>query len=128
MGEPRKSPDEALRTVPEAMEVIPALVEWGMLGPLRGRVLLPARGQARPQAGPRDRAWLGSMGPRMLRLTGELVDGWVAPLPSYRPYKRWGGSQERIDAGAEKAGRYPTPSRSGLAKTPSARRGASVRR
>ena len=108
MGEPRKSPGESLRAVREAMEVMRLLWSGERSARYEGE-FYSLRG-ARP--GPRPAheigIWLGSMGPRMLRLTGELADGWVAPIPSYLPYERWGDSQQRIDAGAEDAGRDPS--------------------
>ena len=108
MGEPRKSPGESLRVVREAMEVMRLLWSGERSARYEGE-FYSLRG-ARP--GPRPAheigIWLGSMGPRMLRLTGELADGWVAPIPSYLPYERWGDSQQRIDAGAEDAGRDPS--------------------
>jgi alkanesulfonate monooxygenase SsuD/methylene tetrahydromethanopterin reductase-like flavin-dependent oxidoreductase (luciferase family) len=108
MGEPRKSPGESLRAVREAMEVMRLL--WSGERSVRYEGEFYSLRGVRP--GPRPahqiEIWLGSMGPRMLRLTGELADGWVAPIPSYLPYERWGDSQERIDAGAEEAGRNPS--------------------
>jgi alkanesulfonate monooxygenase SsuD/methylene tetrahydromethanopterin reductase-like flavin-dependent oxidoreductase (luciferase family) len=51
--------------------------------------------------------WVGAIGPRMLRLTGRLADGWAAPLPAYLPYERLPVAQELIDGAARRAGRDP---------------------
>ncbi|GAA1299379.1 hypothetical protein GCM10009610_06290 [Pseudonocardia xinjiangensis] len=51
--------------------------------------------------------WVGSQGPRSLALTGQLADGWAAPIPSYLPYERWAQSNELLDRAARGAGRDP---------------------
>lgn len=108
MGEPRKSPREAFRAVREAMEVMRLL--WSNERSARYDGEFYSLNGVRP--GPRPAhdigIWLGSVGPRMLALTGELADGWVAPIPSYLPYERWEEAQRRIDAGALEAGREPS--------------------
>lgn len=107
MGETRKSPKEALRATREAIEVMRLL--WSGERSARYEGEFYALHGARP--GPRPahaiRIWLGAVGPRMLALTGELADGWVAPLPSYLSYERWGEAQELIDDAAREAGREP---------------------
>jgi alkanesulfonate monooxygenase SsuD/methylene tetrahydromethanopterin reductase-like flavin-dependent oxidoreductase (luciferase family) len=51
--------------------------------------------------------WLGAMGPRSLRQTGRLADGWV---PSIRPdaVHRLVEMNARVDEGAAQAGREPS--------------------
>src|SRR5215217_898522 len=44
--------------------------------------------------------WLGAYGPRMLRVTGELADGWVPSLPRL-PRAEVAEKRPRIDAAAE---------------------------
>ncbi|RVX40992.1 alkanesulfonate monooxygenase SsuD/methylene tetrahydromethanopterin reductase-like flavin-dependent oxidoreductase (luciferase family) [Nonomuraea polychroma] len=51
--------------------------------------------------------WLGAQGPRSLRLTGRVADGWAAPIPSYLPYEKWAESNAAIDKAASEAGRDP---------------------
>ena len=51
--------------------------------------------------------WVGSVGPRSMRLTGRLADGWAAPIPSYLPYDEWAGANAIIDEAAKAAGRDP---------------------
>lgn len=108
MGEPRKRPGEAFRSVREAMEVMRLL--WSNERSARYDGEFYSLNGVRP--GPRPAhdigIWLGSQGPRMLALTGEIADGWVAPIPSYLPYERWEEAQRRIDAGAREAGRDPS--------------------
>ena len=50
--------------------------------------------------------WLGAYGPRMLRLTGRLADGWV-PSAAYLPPEQLGERSRTIDAAARAAGRDP---------------------
>jgi len=50
--------------------------------------------------------WLGAYGPRMLRLTGRLADGWV-PSAAYLPPEQLGERSRTIDEAARAAGRDP---------------------
>jgi alkanesulfonate monooxygenase SsuD/methylene tetrahydromethanopterin reductase-like flavin-dependent oxidoreductase (luciferase family) len=52
--------------------------------------------------------WSGAVGPKALRLTGELFDGWAAPIPSYLPYEKWPEANRILDDAALAAGRQPT--------------------
>jgi alkanesulfonate monooxygenase SsuD/methylene tetrahydromethanopterin reductase-like flavin-dependent oxidoreductase (luciferase family) len=51
--------------------------------------------------------WLGSQGPRSLRLCGRIADGWAAPIAPYLPYERWAEANAIVDRAAEAAGRRP---------------------
>lgn len=51
--------------------------------------------------------WIGAQGPRALRLTVRIADGWAAPIPSYLPYEVWPDAQHEIDKAALSAGREP---------------------
>jgi hypothetical protein len=59
-----------------------------------------------PQPAHRIGIWLGVGGPRMLKLTGRLADGWV-PSIGWAPPGRLPELHERIDEGALEAGRRP---------------------
>lgn len=50
--------------------------------------------------------WLGTFGPRALRVTGELADGWI-PTLAYLPDAEIDGLRSRILRAAEAAGRDP---------------------
>src|SRR5206468_5059035 len=50
--------------------------------------------------------WLGAYGPRMVRLTGRLADGWIPSLPRM-PLADVPARQEAIDEAARRAGRDP---------------------
>jgi alkanesulfonate monooxygenase SsuD/methylene tetrahydromethanopterin reductase-like flavin-dependent oxidoreductase (luciferase family) len=52
--------------------------------------------------------WVGAYGPRMLRLTGRLADGWLPSLGgNYMSPDDVPKMQERVDEGAKQAGRDP---------------------
>jgi hypothetical protein len=107
MGESRKSPGEALGAVREAVEVMRLLWSEERSARYEGEFYSLRGTSPGPRPAHEIRIWLGAVGPRMLRLTGELADGWAAPIPAYLPYERWGEAQELIDAGAHEAGRDP---------------------
>lgn len=105
MGGPVREPREALAALREAILL--------MRGFWRGQTLrhdgefYRAMG-ARPGPVPsRDiDIWLGVIGPRALRLTGELADGWV-PSMAYVPPAQAAISNGIIDEAARAAGRDP---------------------
>lgn len=107
MGETRKSPGEALEAVREAVEVMRLLWSEERSARYEGKFYSLQGARPGPRPAHEIRIWLGAVGPRMLRLTGELADGWAAPIPAYLPYERWGEAQEMIDTGAHEAGRDP---------------------
>lgn len=51
--------------------------------------------------------WLGTFGPRALRLTGRTADGWI-PSYGYAPPSAIPGMRALIDEGAAEAGRDPS--------------------
>ncbi len=51
--------------------------------------------------------WLGSQGPRMLRVTGRVADGWISPLNIYVAPHEVPEKQQTIDDAARKVGRDP---------------------
>src|SRR5688500_800726 len=67
-----------------------------------------ARSGRRPHAPAHDIGiWLGVIGPRALRLTGELADGWV-PSMAYVPPSQAAKSNAIIDEAARASGREPS--------------------
>jgi alkanesulfonate monooxygenase SsuD/methylene tetrahydromethanopterin reductase-like flavin-dependent oxidoreductase (luciferase family) len=50
--------------------------------------------------------WLGAYGPRMMRVTGRLADGWIPSLPRL-PLEELPARRRAIDDAAERAGRDP---------------------
>ncbi|MFE3795369.1 LLM class flavin-dependent oxidoreductase [Nocardia tengchongensis] len=106
MGGQRRTPGQALAAVREAIGVLRAL--WGEAD--RSRLpgdFYPLRG-AKPGPLPAHPIgiWLGVYGPRALRLTGELADGWLGSY-AYAPPPTLPARMAAIDEAARAAGRVP---------------------
>lgn len=105
-GGPRRSPKEAVDALVEAVGIIREV--W------RGERALRVDGEhyrvqgMRPGPAPLGdpQLWIGAYGPRMLRVTGRLADGWL-PSMGYLPPEKLGEANARIDEAALKAGRAP---------------------
>ena len=106
MGGPRRSPGEAVAALREAIGVIRALWTPGRGARLTGDHY--SLHGARPGPFPVHDIgiWVGSYKERMLRLTGELADGWLPSSP-YAPPEQLAGMNAIIDDGAADAGRAP---------------------
>jgi alkanesulfonate monooxygenase SsuD/methylene tetrahydromethanopterin reductase-like flavin-dependent oxidoreductase (luciferase family) len=50
--------------------------------------------------------WVGFYGPRALRLTGQLADGWIPSLPA-RPFEAFVQMRDDVRRAADRAGRDP---------------------
>jgi alkanesulfonate monooxygenase SsuD/methylene tetrahydromethanopterin reductase-like flavin-dependent oxidoreductase (luciferase family) len=98
MGGPRRTPGEAVTALEAAIPELRAF--WA------GESL---EGGLKPGPPPAHEIgiWLGAYGPRMLRLTGRLADGWLPSVPRL-PIEQLAGARARIDEAAEKAGRDPS--------------------
>jgi alkanesulfonate monooxygenase SsuD/methylene tetrahydromethanopterin reductase-like flavin-dependent oxidoreductase (luciferase family) len=111
MGGPRRTPGESIKALREAIEVIRALWAQGHGTPGRGARVngeyYELRG-AKPGPFPVHDVgiWVGSYKERMLRLTGELADGWLPSSP-YAPPEQLAAMNAIIDAAALDAGRSP---------------------
>jgi hypothetical protein len=106
MGAPRRSAGESVAALREAIGVIRAL--WT---PGRGARLTGAHYSlhgAKPGPFPLHDIgiWVGSYKERMLRLTGELADGWLPSSP-YAPPEQLAVMNAIIDRAAADAGRSP---------------------
>jgi alkanesulfonate monooxygenase SsuD/methylene tetrahydromethanopterin reductase-like flavin-dependent oxidoreductase (luciferase family) len=106
MGGPRRSPGESVEALAEAIELI--RLWWsgdrevsfeGCHYGLRG---------AKPGPPPAHRIsiWIGAYGPRMLRLTGRVGDGWLPSL-GYLEGEDIAARHRTIDEAAKKSGRDP---------------------
>jgi alkanesulfonate monooxygenase SsuD/methylene tetrahydromethanopterin reductase-like flavin-dependent oxidoreductase (luciferase family) len=106
MGGPRRTAGESVDALREAIAVIRAL--WT---PGRG-VRLPGKHYELTGAKPGPfpvhdlGIWVGAYKERMLRLTGELADGWLPSSP-YAPPEQLAAMNAVIDAAALDAGRSP---------------------
>ncbi|GAB3402956.1 LLM class flavin-dependent oxidoreductase [Flindersiella endophytica] len=104
MGGPRRSPAESVEALEEAIAVIRSL--WTPGRGVRFSGSHYQLGGARPGPFPVHPIgiWVGSYKPRMLSLTGRLADGWLPSSPYAAP-EELGAMNQRIDEGAEAAGR-----------------------
>ncbi len=112
-GGPPRSPGEAYAAFEDALHILQKM--WDPAGKTvdyQGAIY-HARG-LRPGPVPSQPIpiWVGASGPRMLRLTGKMADG-ILVSSSYEPPPRLLEINERIDAGAEQAGRSPDQVRRG---------------
>lgn len=108
MGGPRRTPGEAVEALEEAIAIVRATWAVDEPGGVRAsgrhyRVDGTARG---PRPAHAMELWLGAYGPRMLRLTGRLADGWLPSLPALGPGALAAGNAA-VDAAAVEAGRDP---------------------
>jgi len=106
MGGPRRTPGESVEALEEAIEIIRAA--WRMDTSVRfsGRHYEVSGFRPGPPPAHDMGIWIGAYGPRMLRLTGRLADGWVPSL-MYAPPEELAGMRDRLEAAAEGAGRDP---------------------
>jgi len=105
MGGPERSPGEAYQAFEDAMHIIRGYWEnAGKSFSYKGEIYRVKGVRPGPQSAHRIPIWTGAAGPKMLNLTGRLADGiWVST--SYVSREKLLENNERIDAGAEKAGR-----------------------
>ncbi|SOC51350.1 LLM class flavin-dependent oxidoreductase [Ornithinimicrobium cerasi] len=105
-GGPRRSPGEAVDALAEAIDIARQL--WRGEGSVRAEgEHYRVRGlRSGPQPGGSPGIWVGAYGPRMLRVTGRLADGWL-PSMGYLPPARLAEANARIDEAAVRAGRAP---------------------
>ena len=108
MGGPRRSGKESVDALEEAIDVLRQF--WAGEGSVtvegehyRVKGAKPGPAPAHPIG-----IWLGAYGPRMLRLTGRVADGWLPSLGGdYMSPEDAPKMQAAVDEGAEEAGRDP---------------------
>jgi alkanesulfonate monooxygenase SsuD/methylene tetrahydromethanopterin reductase-like flavin-dependent oxidoreductase (luciferase family) len=107
MGGPRRTPKESVDALEEAIAILRAWWDGERSVDVDG-AHYRVRG-ARPGPPPAHRIgiWVGAYGPRMLRLTGRLGDGWLPSLGSYMGPDDALRMQGVVDEAARAAGREP---------------------
>ena len=107
MGGPRRSGKESVDALEEAIAVIrlmwsgePSVSFQGEHYRIHG--IKPGPPPAHPIG-----IWLGAYGPRMMRVTGRLADGWLPSVPRL-PLDDIPERQKAIDEAARSAGRDPS--------------------
>jgi alkanesulfonate monooxygenase SsuD/methylene tetrahydromethanopterin reductase-like flavin-dependent oxidoreductase (luciferase family) len=106
MGGPRRTAGESVDALREAIAVIRALWTPGRGARLAGRFYELNGAKPGPFPAHDVGIWVGAYKERMLRLTGELADGWLPSSP-YAPPERLAAMNAIIDAAAVDAGRSP---------------------
>jgi alkanesulfonate monooxygenase SsuD/methylene tetrahydromethanopterin reductase-like flavin-dependent oxidoreductase (luciferase family) len=106
MGGSGRSRGESIEALEEAVQIIRAF--WSGARALRfeGKYYTIKGAHPGPRPAHSIGLWLGTYGPRALRLTGRLADGWI-PSSSYAPPERLPEMQQRINEAALAAGRQP---------------------
>lgn len=108
MGGPRRTPKESVDALEEALAIIRGFWSGEHSVSVEGehyrvKGVHPGPPPAHPIG-----IWLGAYGPRMLRITGRVADGWLPSLGShYLSPEDVPGRQAAIDEAAQAAGRDP---------------------
>ncbi len=106
LGGPRRTAGESVDALREAIAVIRALWTPGRGARLPGKHYELNGAKPGPFPVHDIGIWVGAYKERMLRLTGELADGWLPSSP-YAPPERLAAMNAVIDAAAVDAGRPP---------------------
>ena len=106
MGGPRRTAGESVDALREAIAVIRALWAPGRGARLHGKHYDLNGAKPGPFPVHDVGIWVGAYKERMLRLTGELADGWLPSSP-YAPPEQLAAMNAVIDAAAIDAGRPP---------------------
>jgi alkanesulfonate monooxygenase SsuD/methylene tetrahydromethanopterin reductase-like flavin-dependent oxidoreductase (luciferase family) len=108
MGGPRRSPKESVDALIEAMTLIKQFLS-GETVRLDGEHYSAEGGRPGPAPAHPVGTWLGAYGPRMLRTTGRLADGWLPSLGGkFMDSEQALAAHDVIDEAAHKAGRDPS--------------------
>ena len=108
MGGPRRSPGESVAALEEAIAIMRAWWSGERSVNVEGRHYRVRGAKPGPPPAHPMRLFVGAYGPRMLRLTGRLGDGWLPSLGThYMPADQAPLMQATIDEAAKRAGRDP---------------------
>src|SRR5215207_5067423 len=109
MGGPRRTPGESVEALEEAIAIIRGYWSGERSLTLEGRHYYVRGAKPGPPPAHPIGLWVGAYGPRMLRLTGRLADGWIPSLGDrpYMPAEDVPAMQAAIDESARRAGRDP---------------------
>jgi alkanesulfonate monooxygenase SsuD/methylene tetrahydromethanopterin reductase-like flavin-dependent oxidoreductase (luciferase family) len=105
-GGPRRTPKESVDALEEAIAILRGF--WSGEGSVtvEGEHYRVAGAKPGPQPAHPIGLWIGAYGPRMLRLTGRLADGWLPSLGRLDA-DEIGAMHARVDEAATRAGRNP---------------------
>jgi alkanesulfonate monooxygenase SsuD/methylene tetrahydromethanopterin reductase-like flavin-dependent oxidoreductase (luciferase family) len=106
MGGPRLGAKDSVDALEEAIEIIRLMWSGQPSVAFEGEHYRVKGVKPGPVPAHRIGIWLGAYGPRMVRMTGRLADGWLPSLPRL-PLEDIPGRQQWIDEAARAAGRDP---------------------
>ncbi|GAA1992621.1 LLM class flavin-dependent oxidoreductase [Catenulispora subtropica] len=106
LGTPGMTAGDSVSALEEAIGVLRTLWKPGAGKEFDGRHYQLRGAAGGPAPAHRIEIWLGAYGPRMLRLTGRLADGWV-PSQGYAGPARMRELSAELDDAARAAGRDP---------------------
>jgi alkanesulfonate monooxygenase SsuD/methylene tetrahydromethanopterin reductase-like flavin-dependent oxidoreductase (luciferase family) len=106
MGGPRRSGPESVDALEEAIAILRAFWAGERNIRTRGEHYRVHGAHAGPVPAHPIGIWLGAYGPRMLRVTGRLADGWLPSVPRL-PADELDARHAAIDEAARRAGRDP---------------------
>jgi alkanesulfonate monooxygenase SsuD/methylene tetrahydromethanopterin reductase-like flavin-dependent oxidoreductase (luciferase family) len=106
MGGPVRSPGESVEALEEAIAVVRAMWSGERSAQVDGRFYTLDGVKPGPAPAHDIGIWVGAYGPRMLRLTGRLADGWIPTLPRL-PLEEVAARSAAVDEAARRAGREP---------------------
>ncbi len=107
MGGPRRTPREAVDALEEAIAILRAFWSGDRTVNFEGKHYRVNGAKPGPRPAHPIGIWVGALGPRMLRLTGRLGDGWLPSLGTGMTAEEAPRMQAAIDEGARAAGRDP---------------------
>jgi alkanesulfonate monooxygenase SsuD/methylene tetrahydromethanopterin reductase-like flavin-dependent oxidoreductase (luciferase family) len=107
MGGPRRTPRESVDALEEAIAILRGFWSGGRSVNFEGKHYWVKGAKPGPRPAHPIGIWVGALGPRMLRLTGRLGDGWLPSLGTGMTAEDAPRMQAVIDEGARAAGRDP---------------------
>ncbi|HLL86530.1 MAG TPA: LLM class flavin-dependent oxidoreductase [Thermoleophilaceae bacterium] len=108
MGGPRRTPKESVDALEEAIAILRGFWSGERSVTVAGEHYSVQGAKPGPTPAHPIGIWVGAYGPRMLRLTGRIGDGWLPSLGgSYLSREQVPAMQRAVDEGAEVAGRDP---------------------
>jgi alkanesulfonate monooxygenase SsuD/methylene tetrahydromethanopterin reductase-like flavin-dependent oxidoreductase (luciferase family) len=106
MGGPRRTPKDSVDALEEAIAILRAFWSGEPSVTVEGEHYRLAGAKPGPQPAHPIGVWIGAYGPRMLRITGRLADGWLPSLGRLDA-EEVGQMHARVDEAAKRAGRDP---------------------
>jgi alkanesulfonate monooxygenase SsuD/methylene tetrahydromethanopterin reductase-like flavin-dependent oxidoreductase (luciferase family) len=108
MGGPRRTPKESVDALEEAVAILKGFWSGERSVTVEGQHYRVKGAHPGPPPAHPIGIWLGAYGPRMLRLTGRVADGWLPSLGgNYLKPEDVADRQAAIDEAAQAAGRDP---------------------